>query len=220
MAILSRDLLIAKREGGEALLAVLAVIFFVLGAMLFPLGVGPEAQLLAAVSAGLIWVMALLSTLLALDRLFQADWREGSLELMAISPEPLPLVVAAKCLAHWIVTGLPMAIAAPLMGLLLNLPLNGWLTLIAALLIGGLALSFIGSVCAALLIGSRRGGVLMTLLALPLYIPTLIFGAGAVQAAIGGFDASGYLMFMAAITLSSVALCPWATAGALRQAME
>lgn len=217
MATLSRDLLIAKREGGEALLA---VIFFVLGALLFPLGVGPEAQLLAAVSAGLIWVMALLSTLLALDRLFQADWREGSLELMAISPEPLPLVVAAKCLAHWIVTGLPMAIAAPLMGLLLNLPSNGWLTLIAALLIGGLALSFIGSVCAALLIGSRRGGVLMTLLALPLYIPTLIFGAGAVQAAIGGFDASGHLMFMAAITLSSVALCPWATAGALRQAME
>ncbi|MEK9829080.1 MAG: heme exporter protein CcmB, partial [Rhodospirillales bacterium] len=108
IATLSRDLSIARREGGEAFLAVL---FFVLGALLFPLGVGPEAQLLAAVSAGLIWVMALLSTLLALDRLFQADWREGTLELLIISPEPLPLIIAAKCTAHWIVTGLPMAVA-------------------------------------------------------------------------------------------------------------
>lgn len=214
---LARDLLIARREGGETLLA---VIFFVLGALLFPLGVGPEPQLLAAVSAGLIWVMALLSTLLALDRLFQADWREGSLELMVISPEPLPLIVAAKCLAHWLVTGLPMAAGAPLMALLLNLPSNGWLTLIFALLIGGLALSFIGGVCASLLIGSRRGGVLMTLLALPLYIPTLIFGAGAVEAAVGGYDASSHLALMGAITLGSVALCPWASSAALRQAME
>ena len=214
---LTRDLLIARREGGETLLA---VIFFVLGALLFPLGVGPEPQLLASVSAGLIWVMALLSTLLALDRLFQADWREGSLELMVISPEPLPLIVTAKCLAHWLVTGLPMAASAPLMALFLNLPPKGWLTLIFALLIGGLALSFIGSVCASLLIGSRRGGVLMTLLALPLYIPTLIFGAGAVEAAVGGYDGSSHLALMGAITLGSVALCPWASSAALRQAME
>jgi heme exporter protein B len=164
--------------------------------------------------------MALLSTLLALDRLFQADWREGSLELMVISPEPLPLIIAAKCIAHWLITGLPMAAAAPLMALLLNLPLSGWLTLIFALLIGGLALSFIGSLCASLLIGSRRGGVLMTLLALPLYIPTLIFGAGAVEAAVGGDDASSHLALMGAITLASAALCPWATSAALRLAME
>lgn len=198
----------------------LAVIFFVLGAMLFPLGVGPEARLLAAVAAGLIWVMALLATLLALDRLFQADWRDGALELMALAPESLALIVAAKCLAHWLVTGLPMAVAAPLMALLLNLHADGWPVLIAALLLGGPALSLIGAVCAALIVGARRGGVLMTLLALPLYIPTLIFGAGAVQAAIGGFDASGHLAAMAAITLASAALCPWAAAAALRQAME
>ena len=193
IATLNRDLSIARREGGEAFLAVL---FFVLGALLFPLGVGPEAQLLAAVSAGLIWVMALLSTLLALDRLFQADWREGTLELLVISPEPLPLIIAAKCTAHWIVTGLPMAVAAPVMALLLHLPPEGWFTLVGALLIGGLALSFIGSICAALLIGSRRGGVLMTILALPLYIPTLIFGAGAVQAAVGGYESTGHLALM------------------------
>jgi len=216
-ATLARDLLIARREGGEALLA---VIFFVIGTVLFPLGVGPEANLLAAVAAGLIWVMALLATLLALDRLFQADWRDGALELMALSPESLTLIVAAKCLAHWLVTGLPMVVAAPLMALLLNLPPSGWLTLIAALLLGGPALSLIGAVCAALIVGARRGGVLMTLLALPLYIPTLIFGAGAVQAAIGGFDASGHLALMAATTLASAALCPWAAAAALRQAME
>ena len=217
IATLNRDLSIARREGGEAFLAVL---FFVLGALLFPLGVGPEAQLLAAVSAGLIWVMALLSTLLALDRLFQADWREGTLELLVISPEPLPLIIAAKCTAHWIVTGLPMAVAAPVMALLLNLPPEGWFTLVGALLIGGLALSFIGSICAALLIGSRRGGVLMTILAIPLYIPTLIFGAGAVQAAVGGYESTGHLALMGAITLSSISLCPWVTSAALKQAME
>ncbi len=217
LATLARDLLIARREGGEAFHA---VIFFVLGTVLFPLGVGPEASLLAAMAAGLIWVMALLATLLALDRLFQADWRDGALELMALAPESLTLIVAAKCLAHWLVTGLPLTLAAPLMALLLNLPPDGWLTLIAALALGGPALSLIGAVCASLLVGARRGGVLMTLLALPLYIPTLIFGAGAVQAAIGGFDASGHLAMMAAILFASAALCPWAAAAALRQAME
>lgn len=216
-AVLGRDLAIARREGGEALLA---VIFFILGTVLFPLGVGPEPQLLAAVAAGLIWVMALLATLLALDRLFQADWRDGALELMAISPESLTVIVAAKCLAHWLLTGLPMAVAAPLMALLLNLPPDGWLTLVAALLLGGPALSLIGAVCAALLVGARRGGVLMTLLALPLYIPTLIFGAGAVEAAVGGFDASAHLALLGATTLAAMALCPWAAAAALRHAME
>ena len=214
---LARDLAIARREGGEALLA---VIFFVLGTVLFPLGVGPDASLLAAVAAGLIWVMALLATLLALDRLFQADWREGALEQMALSPEPLTLIVAAKCAAHWLLTGLPMAAAAPLMALLLNLPPEGWPVLVATLLLGGPALSFVGGVCAALLVGARRGGVLMTLLALPLYIPTLIFGAGAVEAAIGGFDASAHLALLGAVSLASVALCPWAAAAALRQAIE
>ncbi len=217
IATLSRDLLIARREGGESLLA---VIFFVLGAMLFPLGVGPEGKLLALMAAGVIWVMALLATLLALDRLFQADWRDGTLELMALSPDSLTLVVAAKCLAHWLVTGLPMVIAAPVMALLLNLPPEGWPPLLATLLIGSPALSFIGAICAALIVGARRGGVLMTLLALPLYIPTLIFGAGAVQAAVGGFDPSAHLAALAAITLASAALCPWAAAAALRQAME
>ena len=217
IATLSRDLLIARREGGESLLA---VIFFVLGAMLFPLGVGPEGKLLALMAAGVIWVMALLATLLALDRLFQADWRDGTLELMALTPDSLTLVVAAKCLAHWLVTGLPMVIAAPVMALLLNLPPEGWPPLLATLLIGSPALSFIGAICAALIVGARRGGVLMTLLALPLYIPTLIFGAGAVQAAIGGFDASAHLAALGAITLAAIALCPWAAAAALRQAME
>ena len=216
-ATLSRDMLIARREGGESLLA---VIFFVLGAMLFPLGVGPEGKLLALMAAGVIWVMALLATLLALDRLFQADWRDGTLELMALAPDSLTLIVAAKCLAHWLVTGLPMVIAAPVMALLLNLPPEGWPPLLAALLIGSPALSFIGAICAALIVGARRGGVLMTLLALPLYVPSLIFGAGAVQAAIGGFDASAHLMAVGAITLAAIALCPWAAAAALRQAME
>ncbi len=215
--LVQRDLRLAFRQGGDA---AMVVGFFVLTVILFPFGVGPEPEILARIGAGVIWVTALLAALLSLDRLFTADYEDGSLEILALSPLPLEAVVVAKCLAHWIVTGLPLVLAAPLLALFLNLDAAGYPVLILAMLLGTPSLSLIGAVGAALTLGARRGGVLLSLLILPLYIPVLIFGVAAVEAAIGGLSFRPHLMILGAFMLAAIPLSPLATAAALRQALE
>ena len=183
--LIGRDVRLASRQGGAS---TMVVVFFVLTVTLFPLGVGPESTVLARIAAGVIWVAALLASMLSLDRLFQADFEDGSLDLLALSSLPLEIAVLAKTAAHWLTTGLPLIVVSPVLALLLNMDLAGWLTLIAAMLLGTPALSLIGGIGAALTVGIRRGGVLLSLLVLPLYIPVLIFGVGAVEAAIGGLS--------------------------------
>ena len=216
-AILARDLRLALRQGMDSLMV---VAFFVIAVVLFPLGVGPEPNILARMAPGVIWVAALLSVLLSLDRMFQADYEDGSLELLALTPPPLEIIVLAKICAHWLVTGLPLIIAAPVLAVLMNMPADGFGLLVLALLLGTPALNLIGALGAALVLGSRRGGVLLALLILPLFIPVLIFGVGAVEAAIGGFAARAPLLLMGAILAGALALCPWGAAAALRQALE
>ncbi len=215
--IVHRDLRLALRQGMDSLMV---VFFFVLAVVLFPLGVGPEANLLARIAAGVIWVAALLAAMLSLERLFQNDFDDGSLELLVLAPVPLEVVVLAKVGAHWLTTGLPLMVTAPLLAVLLNLGADGFLVLIATLALGTPTLSLIGAVGAALVLGSRRGGVLLSLLLLPLYIPVLVFGVGAIDAAVGGFAARAQILILGALFLGALALCPWAAAAALRQALE
>ena len=181
LRLVSRDLRLALRQGSDA---TVAVMFFVLCVVLFPFGVGPEPNILARIAAGVIWVAALLASLLSLERLFQNDYEDGSLELLTLTSLPLEAVVFAKVLAHWLVTGLPLIVAAPLLALLLNMEPAGFPVLIATLAVGTPTLSLIGAMGAALTLGARRGGVLLSLLILPLYIPVLIFGAGAIDASV------------------------------------
>ena len=215
--LVQRDLRLALRQGGDA---AMVVGFFVLATILFPFGVGPEPQLLARIATGIVWVTALLAALLSLERLFQADWEDGSLEALALMPLPLEAQVLAKCLAHWLVTGLPLAAAAPLLALLLQLDAAGYPVLLASLLLGTPTLSLIGAVGAALSLGARRGGVLLSLLVLPLYIPVLIFGVGATEASIGGFGVGSHLLLLGALLAGALPLAPLAAAAALRQALE
>jgi heme exporter protein B len=212
-----RDLRLALRQGGDA---AMVVAFFVLTVILFPFGVGPEAALLARIAAGVVWVTALLAALLSLERLFLADWEDGSLEALALMPLSLEAQVLAKCLAHWLVAGLPLIVVAPLLALLLNLDAAGYPVLLLSLLLGTPTLSLIGAVGAALSLGARRGGVLLSLLVLPLYIPVLIFGVAAIEAAIGGFGARPHLLLLGALLAGAVVLAPVAAAAALRQALE
>jgi heme exporter protein B len=212
-----RDLRLALRQGGDA---AMVVGFFVLTAILFPFGVGPEPELLAHIAVGILWVTALLAALLSLERLFQADWEDGSLEALALMPLPLEAQVLAKCLAHWLVTGLPLTFVAPLLALLLRLDGAGYPVLMLSLLLGTPSLSLIGAVGAALSLGARRGGVLLSLLVLPLYIPVLIFGVAAVEATIGGFTPRPHLLLLAAALAAALPLAPVAAAAALRQALE
>jgi heme exporter protein B len=212
-----RDLRLALRQGGDA---AMVVAFFVLTVILFPFGVGPEAALLARIAAGILWVTALLAALLSLERLFQADWEDGSLEALALMPLPLEAQVLAKCLAHWIVAGLPLIVIAPLLALLLHLDSAGYPALLLSLLLGTPSLSLLGAVGAALSLGARRGGVLLSLLVLPLYIPVLIFGVAAIEAAIGGFGARPHLLLLGALLAGALVLAPVAAAAALRQALE
>jgi heme exporter protein B len=217
MAILQRDLRLALRQGADS---VMVVAFFIVTTTLFPFGVGPEANILARIASGVIWVSALLAAMLSLERVFQTDYEDGSLELLTLSPVSLELLILGKVLAHWLTTGLPLIIAAPLMAVMLNMDQDGFVTLMIAMLLGTPALSLIGAIGAALILGARRGGVLVSLLVLPLYIPVLIFGAGAVEAALLGISATAQLQIMAAILLLSLAATPFATAHAVRQAME
>jgi heme exporter protein B len=212
-----RDLKLAQRHGFDSLLV---VAFFVIAVVLFPFGVGPEANILARIAAGIIWVAALLAAMLSLERLFQTDYEDGSLELLVLAPVSPSLAVLAKVIAQWLTTGLPLIVAAPLLAIILNLGTDGFGVLIIALLLGTPSLSLIGAVGAALILGSRRGGVLLSLLVLPLYIPVLIFGVSAVDAAIAGFQFKAQLLILGGLFLGALALCPWAAAAAIRQSLE
>jgi heme exporter protein B len=213
IALLIRDLRLATRAGGGF---GLGLAFFLLVAVLVPLGVGPEPTTLAKIAPGILWVGALLACLLSLDRLFALDAEDGSLDLLATAPIPLEAVVAIKSLAHWLVTGLPLTIAAPFLGLLLHLPTPAYPWLIAAFALGTPALSVIGAFGAALTVGLKRGGLLLSLLVLPLYVPTLIFGAEVIRRGATGLDAATPLLLLVGITLGSAALLPFASAAAIR----
>lgn len=213
IALILRDLRLAVRSGGGF---GLGLAFFLLVAVLVPLGVGPEPATLAKIAPGILWVGALLSCLLSLDRIFALDFEDGSLDLLATAPMPLEGVVAAKTLAHWLVTGLPLTLAAPVLAVLLNLPGQGYSWLVASLALGTPALSMIGVFGASLTVGLKRGGLLLSLLVLPLYVPTLIFGAEAVRRGAMGMEAGTPLLLMAGITAGSVALLPFASAAAIR----
>jgi len=217
LGLIRREVLLAFRQGGEI---GLALGFFVLAVMLFPLGVGPEAEILRRIGAGIIWVAALLAAVLSLDRLFAADYADGGLDLLALSAMPLEGAVVAKCAAHWVTTGLPLAIISPLLGLLVDLDAVSIAVLLLGLLIGTPALSLLGSIAAALTLGARRPGILSSLIVLPLYLPVLIFGAGAVEAGIAGGGARAHLLLLAALSLAALPLAPVATAAALRQALD
>ncbi len=217
LRLVARDLRLALRQGSDA---TIAVMFFVLCVVLFPFGVGPEPNILARIAAGVIWVAALLASLLSLERLFQTDYEDGSLELLSLSSLPLEAAVLAKTLAHWLVTGVPLIVAAPLLAVLLNMDAEGFGVLVLTLTLGTPILSLIGSIGAALTLGARRGGVLLSLLILPLYIPVLIFGAGAIDAAINGLTPRPHLLLLAGILAAALPLAPWAGAAALRQAVE
>ncbi len=214
LRLLGRDLRLALRQGVDA---VMVVVFFVITATLFPLGIGPEPNVLARIAPGIVWVTALLAAMLSLDRLFQHDYEDGSLELMALSPVPLEILVLAKVAAHWLTTGVPLIVAAPVIAVLLNMPAEGFSTLVATMLLGTPVSSLIGAVGAALVLGARRGGVLVSLLVLPLYVPVLIFAVGAVEAAITGLDPAPHLALLGAMLAAALPLAPWAAAAALRQ---
>jgi heme exporter protein B len=211
--LLKRDLTLAYRHRAELANPLL---FFVIVVSLFPLGISPESKDLQTIAPGVIWVVALLAAMLSLDSLFRSDFEDGTLEQIALSAHSLSLLVVAKILAHWLVTGLPLILLAPFLGILLFLPEQAMLTLIATLALGTPILSLVGAIGVALTVGLRRGGVLLSLLVLPLYIPVLIFAAGAVNEAARGFPVIGQLYFLAALLTLSLTLAPFATAAALR----
>ena len=215
--IVLRDLRLVMRQGLDAFMVLM---FFVITVTLFPLGVGPELNLLGRMGPGVIWVAALLSTMLSLDRLFQHDYEDGSLELMLLSPVPLELFVLAKVAAHWLLTGLPLIVASPLLAVFMNMPAEGYGVLLLSMLLGTPVSSFIGAVGGALTLGARRRGVLVSLLVLPLYIPLLIFGVSAIDAAIGGLSVRPHLLILGAMLVAAIPLATWAASAALRQACE
>lgn len=217
LSIVRRDLRLALRQGSDS---VMVVMFFVLTVVLFPFGIGPEGNILARVASGVIFVAALLASMLSLERLFQTDYEDGSLELLTLSPLPLEIIVLAKITAHWLTTGLPLIIASPLLAVLMNMDNNGFTMLILSLLLGTPALSLIGAIGAALVLGSRRGGVLISLLVLPLFVPVLIFGVGLIEAAIGGFAVKSQILVLSGILFACLAFCPFAAAAAVRQSVE
>ena len=216
-AILRRDLLVVMRRKSEVLTA---LFFFVIVCSLFPLGIGPEPDLLRKIAPGVLWVCALLATMLGLQRMFAADHADGTLEQMAISPTSLVWLVVGKIGAHWLVAGLPLVLMAPVLGLQFDLDAEALGVLVLALALGTPVLSLIGAIGAALTLGVRGGGVLLSLLVLPLYIPVLIFGAGAVESHIAGLGAGGHLSFLAALLILAAFFAPWATTAALRIALE
>ena len=213
MGLLKRDLSLALRAGGGF---GLALAFFLIFVALVPFGIGPETGRLSDIAAGLLWLGALLACLLSLDRIFQLDWEDGTLDLIATSPLPLEAASGLKALAHWLTTGLPLVAAAPVLGLMLNLPPAAFPWLIASLLAGTPALSVIGTFGAALTVGIKRGGLLLSLLVLPLYVPTLIFGAEVVKRGALGLPVSTPLLLLAGITAGVAALLPFASAAAIR----
>ncbi len=216
-AIVRRDARLAFRQGTDTLMT---LAFFVIAVVLFPFGVGPEPNVLARIGGGVVWVAALLASMLALERLFQADYEDGGLELLALAPMPVEAVVLAKVFAHWLATGLPLAVVAPALGVMMNVPADVFPILVAALLLGTPTLSLIGAIGAGLILGARRGGVLLALLVLPLFIPVLIFGVSAVEMAAQGLSPQASLLILGGMALAALALAPWAAAAAIRQALE
>jgi heme exporter protein B len=217
LTVIRRDLLLAMRRKNEMLTA---LFFFIIVVSLFPLGIGPEPQLLKKIAPGVLWVAALLATMLSLNRMFAADHTDGTLEQLVLSPTPLGLLVAGKIAAHWLTSGLPLVVLAPVLGLQFDLSVGALGVLVVALLLGTPLLSLIGAIGAALTLGVRGGGVLLSLLVLPLYVPALIFGAGAVEAHISGLGAGGHLSLLAALLALAAFFAPWATTAALRIALE
>ena len=213
--VVRRDLTIALRRRSDIFTT---LIFFVIVVSLFPLGIGPELDTLRLIAPGVVWVGALLASMLALEQIFSADYRDGTLEQMLLTPQPVSLLVIGKVLAHWLATGVPLVIMAPLLGLQYDLSAEALKVLVLSLLLGTPALSLIGAIGAALTLGLRSGGVLVALLVLPLYIPVLIFGAGAVEATVSGLGGQAHLSMLAAILIGSLVLAPPATAAALRVA--
>jgi heme exporter protein B len=216
-SIIYRDLLVAMRRRSDVAVALL---FFVIVVSLFPLGVGPQPALLSSIAPGVIWVAALLSSLLSLERLFAADHADGTLEQLALSSAPLGVVVSAKAFAHWVVSGLPLVAIAPLLALQYGLPPSLYGVLALSLLLGTPVLSMIGAIGAALTLGLRGGGVLLALLVLPLFVPILVLGAGSVEMAAAGLGGHGQLLLLAAMLVVAAAFAPWAIAAALRISLE
>lgn len=212
-ALLRRDLALAFRAGGGF---GLGLSFFLIVTVLVPFGVGPQSELLSRIAPGILWLGALLACLLSLDRLLALDWEDGTLDLLATSPLPLESALTIKALAHWLTTGLPLVVAAPVFGVLLSLPAPGFYWLVVSLALGTPALSVIGTFGAALTVGIKRGGLLLSLLVLPLYVPTLIFGAEVARRGAGGMEISTPLLMLAGITAGVIAIMPFASAAALR----
>ena len=212
-ALLIRDLKLAMRAGGGF---GLGLAFFLIVTVLIPFSVGPQSALLSTIAPGVLWLGALLACLLSLDRLLALDWEDGTLDLLATAPLPLESVVTIKALAHWLTTGLPLVLIAPALGVLLSLPAPGYFWLVISLLVGTPALSVIGTFGAALTVGLKRGGLLLSLLVLPLYVPTLIFGAEVARRGATGMEATTPLLLLAGITAGVTALLPFASAAVLR----
>ena len=215
--LFAREMRLAWRNGAEILNPLW---FFLVVITLFPFGVGADPQLLTQIAPGIIWVAALLAALLVMDRLFRDDWQDGSLEQLLLLPTPLVVVVLVKVLAHWVMTGLPLLVVSPLAALLLGMAPHDAGILALTLLLGTPTLSFLGAVGVGLTVGLRRGGVLLSLLVLPLSVPLLIFATGAIQAGAAGLPVDGYLAILAAFLAASATLCPFATAAALRLTVQ
>lgn len=215
--ITRRELLIAYRRQADVLNPLW---FFIIVITLFPLSIGPDPNLLARISGGVIWVAALLSALLSLERLFRDDFQDGALEQMMLMPVPLPLVVIAKVISHWLLTGLPLLLISPLLAILLSLDFDTWLAVVMTLLLGTPTLGFIGAIGVALTVGLQKGGVLLSLLILPLYIPILIFATSTIDTAASGMPYSGQLAILAAMFMGSLTLAPFAISAALRISVD
>jgi heme exporter protein B len=215
--IINRDLTLAMRRRSDVMTT---LFFFVIVVSLFPLGIGPELDTLRQIAPGVFWVAALLASMLALEKLFAADFEDGTLEQMLLTPQPVFILVLAKVFAHWLITGVPLVLLSPLLGLQYDLAAETLGVLLLSLLLGTPALSLIGAIGAALTLGLRGGGVLVSLLVLPLYIPVLIFGAGAVEANVSGLGETGHLLMLGAILLLALVAAPLATSAALRISAE
>jgi len=215
--IVEKDIRLALTQGGSTMWVIM---FYLLTITLFPLAVGPDPEILSRIASGVIWVAVLLAVLLSLDRLFKPDFEDGTLELLALAPIRMELVVIAKVLAHWVTTGLPLSIMAPIMGVLLSMDPNGYPALVVAMMLGTAVLSLIGAIGAALTLGIRRGGFLLSLLVLPFFVPALIFGVMAVDSTISGTMARPNFMILLALFLVSTALAPLATSAALKINLE
>lgn len=215
--LIIRDIKLSFRNGSEA---IMSIIFFILAGMLFQFGLDPNSRVLTQIGGGIIWVIALLAAMLSLGRMFNNDYEDGSLEQYFLAPIPIVFIALAKAISHWLTTGIFLVAAAPLIALFYNLPNTILMPLVISMLLGTPTLSLIGSTGAALILGSRNSSVLIPLIVLPLYIPVLIFGSLAINSAVEGAEYNNFLMVLAGLFLIALALSPWATAAALRQAVE